>query len=178
MRNQDPLKPMESTEFVAQLATFSGVEQQVRSNDRLDAILEVLGGGGAAGLAQWIGREVRAPGKAAFDGEPVEVGTTPVEGATKAFLVVRNDFDQVVARLPVDPTAESVEWAGTDDMGTPLAHGRYSFAIESFDGETLLGTQAGQVFATVKEVRIADGQQMLVLEDGSRVGLDQVTAVR
>jgi len=178
MRNQDPLKPMESTEFVAQLATFSGVEQQVRSNDRLDAILEVLGGGGAAGLAQWIGREVRAPGKAAFDGAPVEVGTTPVEGATKAFLLVRNDFDQVVARLPVDPAAESVEWTGTDDMGTPLAHGRYSFAVESFDGETPLGTQAGTVFAAVKEVRIADGQQMLVLEEGTRVGLDQVSAVR
>ena len=91
---------------------------------------------------------------------------------------MRNDFDQVVARLPVDPAAESVEWAGTDDMGTPLAHGRYGFAIESFDGETPLGTQAGTVFATVKEVRIADGQQILVLEDGSRIGLDQVTAVR
>jgi flagellar basal-body rod modification protein FlgD len=177
MRNQDPLKPMESTEFVAQLATFSGVEQQVRTNDRLDAMMEVLGGG-AAGLASWIGKEVRAPGKAAFAGEPVEVGMTPVVGADKAWLVVRNDFDQVVARLPVDPAAESAEWAGTDDMGAPVAHGRYGFAIESYEGETLLGTQAGTVFATVKEVRVADGQQILVLEDGSKIGLDQVTALR
>ena len=63
-------------------------------------------------------------------------------------------------------------------MGTPLPHGRYGFAIESFDGETLLDTQAGTVFAAVTEVRVADGQQVLVLEDGSRVTLDQVTAVR
>ena len=117
MKNQDPLKPMESTEFVAQLATFSGVEQQVRANDRLDAIIEVLGGG-AAGLAEWIGREVRAPGKAAFEGEPVEVGFAPVEGADKAWLVVRNDFDQVVARLPVDPAADTV------DMGRHRRHGQ------------------------------------------------------
>ena len=116
MKNQDPLKPMESTEFVAQLATFSGVEQQVRANDRLDAIIEVLGGG-AAGLAEWIGREVRAPGKAAFEGEPVEVGFAPVAGADKAWLVVRNDFDQIVARLPVDPAADTVAWDGTDGMG-------------------------------------------------------------
>ena len=126
---------MESTEFVAQLATFSGVEQQVRANDRLDAIIEVLGGG-AAGLAEWIGREVRAPGKAAFEGEPVEVGFAPVAGADKAWLVVRNDFDQVVARLPVDPAADTAAWDGTDGMGTPLPHGRYGFAIESFEGET------------------------------------------
>ena len=38
LRNQDPLKPMESTEFVAQLASFSAVEQQVRTNDRLDEL--------------------------------------------------------------------------------------------------------------------------------------------
>jgi len=177
MRNQDPLKPMESTEFVAQLATFSGVEQQVRANDRLDAIIEVLGGG-AAGLAEWIGREVRAPGKAAFDGEPVEVGTAPVAGATKAWLVVRNDFDQVVARLPVDPAADTVEWDGSDGMGNAQPHGSYSFAIESFDGEALVDTQAGTVYATVTEVRVADGDPVLVLEDGSRVTLDQVTAVR
>ena len=131
MRNQDPLKPMESTEFVAQLATFSGVEQQVRANDRLDDIIEVLGGG-AAGLAEWIGREVRAPGKAAFEGEPVEVGFAPVAGADKAWLVVRNDFDQIVARLPIDPAADTAAWDGTDGMGTPLPHGRYGFAIESF----------------------------------------------
>jgi flagellar basal-body rod modification protein FlgD len=177
MRNQDPLKPMESTEFVAQLATFSGVEQQVRANDRLDAIRELLGGG-AAGLAAWIGREVRAPGKADFAGEPVEVGTTPVQGADKAWLVVRNDFDQIVARLPVDPAAETVEWTGTDAMGTALPHGRYGFAIEAFDGETLLGTRTGTVFSTVKEVRVADGQQLLVLADGSQIGLDQVTGLR
>ena len=177
MKNQDPLKPMESTEFVAQLATFSGVEQQVRANDRLDDIIEVLGGG-AAGLAEWIGREVRAPGKAAFEGEPVEVGFAPVAGADKAWLVVRNDFDQIVARLPIDPAADTAAWDGTDGMGTALPHGRYGFAIETYEGETLLDTQAGTVFAPVTEVRVADGQQVLVLEDGSRVTLDQVTAVR
>jgi len=178
MRNQDPLKPMESTEFVAQLATFSGVEQQVRSNDRLDAILEALGGGGTAGLAQWIGREVRAPGKADFAGDPVEVGAVDRRGADKAWLVVRNDFDQVVARLPVDPAVETVEWAGIDDLGTALPHGRYGFAIESYEGDALLDTRPGTVFSTVQEIRVADGQQVLVLDDGSRVTLDQVTAVR
>jgi flagellar basal-body rod modification protein FlgD len=52
---------MESTEFVAQLASFSGVEQQIRANDRLDSILGVRAGGAAVGLAAWSGREVRVP---------------------------------------------------------------------------------------------------------------------
>lgn len=36
MKNQDPTKPMDSTEFVSQLASFSAVEQQTQTNAKLD----------------------------------------------------------------------------------------------------------------------------------------------
>lgn len=39
MQNQDPTKPMESTEYVAQLASFSGVEQSIQTNEKLDRLL-------------------------------------------------------------------------------------------------------------------------------------------
>lgn len=39
LENQDPLKPMESTEYVAQLATFSQVEQTIKTNENLDSLL-------------------------------------------------------------------------------------------------------------------------------------------
>jgi flagellar basal-body rod modification protein FlgD len=39
MKNQDPTDPMKSTEYMAQLATFSQVEQAVKSNEKLDALL-------------------------------------------------------------------------------------------------------------------------------------------
>lgn len=39
MQNQDPTKPMESTEYVAQLASFSNVEQSIQINDKLDQLL-------------------------------------------------------------------------------------------------------------------------------------------
>ncbi|MGN6470353.1 MAG: flagellar hook assembly protein FlgD [Rhizobiaceae bacterium] len=40
MKNQDPTKPMDSTEYVAQLATFSQVEQSVQTNSKLDELLQ------------------------------------------------------------------------------------------------------------------------------------------
>ncbi|EFL89478.1 flagellar hook assembly protein FlgD [Ahrensia sp. R2A130] len=57
LENQDPTKPMESSEFVAQLATFSGVEQSIQTNTKLDALLagNVLGQAGTM-----IGRTVTA----------------------------------------------------------------------------------------------------------------------
>ncbi|WP_336069320.1 flagellar hook assembly protein FlgD [Nitratireductor rhodophyticola] len=55
MKNQDPTSPMESTDYVAQLATFSQVEQSVQANAKLDQILQ------ASALAQagsLVGREI------------------------------------------------------------------------------------------------------------------------
>jgi flagellar basal-body rod modification protein FlgD len=40
MKNQDPTQPMDSTQYVAQLATFSQVEQTMQSNTKLDQILQ------------------------------------------------------------------------------------------------------------------------------------------
>ncbi|MGX5839716.1 flagellar hook assembly protein FlgD [Mesorhizobium sp. ArgA1] len=40
MKNQDPTKPMDSTQYVAQLATFSQVEQSVQTNTKLEQIMQ------------------------------------------------------------------------------------------------------------------------------------------
>lgn len=177
MQNQDPLQPMDSTEFVAQLASFSAVEQQIRTNDQLESILGAVSTGNAT-LAQWIGHEVQAPVSASFDGSPVEVGVTAAEGADKTVLVVKNDFGTEVARKEVDAKSGTVTWDGTTTAGTTAADGQYSFSLASYEGDTLLGTEAGKVFAKVQEVRIVDGAPMLVLAGGSQVAVDDVSAVK
>jgi flagellar basal-body rod modification protein FlgD len=40
MKNQDPTEPMDSTEYVAQLATFSNVEQSIQTNSSLNELLK------------------------------------------------------------------------------------------------------------------------------------------
>lgn len=179
MKNQDPLQPMDSTAFVAQLASFSSVEQQIGSNTRLDKILNSLDGSGAQSLAGWIGREVRAPTSAAFSGKPIDVGVSPVDSATKAVLVVKNDFGREVSRSAVSPTATDVSWNGTDSNGNAVANGQYSFSLESYNGDTLLSTQTGQVFGKVTEARKnSDGDTVLVLDGGAEVKPSDITAVR
>lgn len=42
MRHQDPLEPLDSTQFVAQLAAFSSVEQQITTNEKLDNLYDFL----------------------------------------------------------------------------------------------------------------------------------------
>jgi len=57
MKNQDPTSPMESTDYVAQLATFSQVEQSVQINSKLDGILQASTFAQAGDL---IGREIES----------------------------------------------------------------------------------------------------------------------
>lgn len=40
MKNQDPTKPMDSTEYIAQLASFSNVEQSISANKKLDNLIQ------------------------------------------------------------------------------------------------------------------------------------------
>ncbi len=55
MKNQDPTQPMESTEYIAQLAAFSNVEQAVQTNAKLNSLMAALSLSQADGV---IGRTV------------------------------------------------------------------------------------------------------------------------
>ena len=57
MKNQDPTSPMESTDYIAQLASFSQVEQSVQINSKLDQILQASSFAQAGSL---IGREIES----------------------------------------------------------------------------------------------------------------------
>ena len=58
MQNQDPLKPIDSADYAVQLATFSGVEQQVRTNQLLADMQGKFQQLGMSEMASWIGKEV------------------------------------------------------------------------------------------------------------------------
>ncbi len=55
MKNQDPTEPMDGTQYMAQLASFSNVEQAIRTNDKLDEVLTAVAVGQANGM---MGRQV------------------------------------------------------------------------------------------------------------------------
>jgi flagellar basal-body rod modification protein FlgD len=173
MRNQDPLKPLDSTQFIAQLASFSSVEQQVNTNKNLEAIQTLLTGG-AAGLAGWLGAEAQATMAAQWSGDPIEIETDPIADATRASLVVRDATGAAVHRATVDPTAQSLTWSG--EGGTE--GGLYRFELERWKGDDLLGSAAARVYAAVREVRVENGSPVLVFPGGVRVSETDVTALR
>lgn len=60
LKNQDPLSPVDSNQFTAQLTQMAGVEQQLLTNELLKSLVSAQGGGGLAGAANYIGKDATA----------------------------------------------------------------------------------------------------------------------
>ena len=176
MQNQDPLNPMEASDFAVQLATFSGVEQAVRTNQLLESLLAQSGLGELAGL---VGLAVRAPGPAQFDGSGIALTLPRTDSGDSARLIVRDALGQVVDTTQVPMSGGNHVWRGLGPDGMPLPNGSYSFEVAGFLGDQPTGVTApAETHAEVIEARRDPAGTRLLLADGRDVALDSVTALR
>lgn len=177
-RYQDPLEPIDSTEYAAQLAQFSMVEQQVQSNDLLRALASQIGGSTMAQLSGWIGMEARTTAAVPFSGTPITVHPTPAPRADQAFLIVRDNAGTEVQRLAIDTSGDPIEWAGVRQDGSAFPDGQYRFEVESIiAGETQPATPA-QSYVRITESRIEGNETLLVLSGGTTIAASSVTGLR
>lgn len=177
-RHQDPLKPIDSTEYAAQLAQFSMVEQQVQTNDTLTALVSQIGLSNMASIAGWVGMDARAVTPVIFDGAPITVSPNPAASADSAFLVVSDLTGAVVQRLEIPVGTEPLQWAGVDAEGSPLTKGSYQFTVESRKGDEVILSEAAEITGRIIEAQIRGGAVFLVLEGGQTILSTAVTGLR
>ena len=177
MQNQDPLNPIESSDYAVQLATFSGVEQQVRTNQLLADLANQMGSSGLSQLAGWIGMEARAPVSAQFNGSALTVWPKHDSTADRAELVVRDSVGAEVARQPLALGTESLSWDGKGADGATLPAGRYRFEVQGFRDDAVLDTIPAEVYVPVIEARIEDGRSVLVVQGDQVIGTDEISAL-
>ena len=175
---QDPLEPIDSSEYAAQLAQFSMVEQQVLSNDLLAALTAQLGSGNMAQMANWIGMEARTTAPVQFDGSPITITPNPAAASDEVFLVVYDSDGQEVQRNAISVSAEPLQWAGVSGDGTPFKNGLYSFEIESRSNGELLLADPTETYARITEARTQAGETVLILEGGAAVFATDVSGLR
>lgn len=176
---QDPLEPMDSSDYTAQLAQFSSVEQQVLTNDTLSSMLSQLALTNMSQLTGWVGREVRAQAAAHFDGEnPITVSPNPALLADEVQLVIYDEDETELGRIELPVSAEPYTWDGTDGEGNQLGAGNYTFVVESYSKDEVVLSEVAEVYGRVKETQNIDGQVALILESGTAILATSVTALR
>lgn len=137
--NQDPLEPVDSTQFVEQLATFSGLEQQVASNTHLEQIVGLLQNTLSGQGNNLLGKTATASSISAsgsFEALPITA-----EGVSVGQLVVKNSSGQEVYR---GINATEWSWDGTNTDGNAVPEGTYTFSIED-NGNSFQGVINGEV---------------------------------
>lgn len=178
MQNQDPLNPVESSDFAAQLATFSSVEQQVLTNDLLTSIKARLSDSDFASMANWVGMEVRSLNPVYVDRGSVTVPFEQLMGGDRTEFFVLDQDGAEIYRAGVSPGQTSVVWDGISGSGERVNPGLYSIHAESFESGESLGQKRLETYGLIKEAQIAADGLRLVLEGGVEIAPDDVTALR
>lgn len=182
LRNQDPLSPMDSTQFTQQLVQMTGVEQQLLTNDLLEKLVSNTGTGVSTAVSL-IGKEVRAASdQAALKDKKAEWTYTLDRDASDVKLEVLDSKGRVVTTIA--PAAKdnkagehTFTWNGKNAAGSDSANGVYSLRITAKDSQGSAVTSATYVDGLVTGVEQADGKTMISV-NGVQISWDTITSIR
>jgi flagellar basal-body rod modification protein FlgD len=144
LANQNPLEPMENTEFVSQLAQFSTLELQQNMASAMELMALTQTAATNSQMVNLIGKRVIVPGNGfTVDGEkPVELQFDLDGDAVPAQLIIKDANGQSVRTIDLTQFKEGTnefEFDGKDNNGDFLEPGKYSYEIITQDGELVEG---------------------------------------
>ena len=182
LKNQDPLDPLKSEQFVQQLVQFSSVEQQIASNESLEALLALQQSDAQLTSLQFIGKDatVNTTYTLLENGEAKWEYGLPQE-AQSVELLITDETGKQVRRLDGD-TSEGVHeavWDGKDEAGNTLPPGVYQLEVVAKDADDVIMDYAVRVTHRVTGVEMNGGQAQVSFANGELVlPASLVTSVR
>jgi len=180
LKNQDPMNPADATEFTAQLAQFSSLEQLFNINSSLEEMGSSTAEMQRLSALSMIGTEVVSKGSEfTLKGESVKLGYNMDEAAEQGVLYIRDSAGNTVAAKPLAEMSEGqhmLEWDGMGDSGNQLPEGKYSVAISAFNGEDPVAAHP-LVQSRVIGVDMVDGTDTIVTDSGE-FKLAEIESVR
>ena len=181
LQNQDPTSPMDADQFTQQLVQFSGVEQQIKSNNTLSELATLMKADQLSQSVSYLGAEVEAEGDVFRLGEDgvAKVHYDIESPAQSVVLKITDELGRVVALKSGDTSAgrHSLTWDGFGDDGVQRADGSFKIEVLAEDalGEAIAtSTMVGGVVDGVE----LKGAETLLSVDGVLMPLQNISAIR
>jgi flagellar basal-body rod modification protein FlgD len=175
LKNQDPMKPLDPSQYVGQLAQFSQVSGLADMNKQITSLTESLRGNQVLGGASLIGRTVIAPGNSIYlpevDGEtprgPQGLINVPA-GASSVQLVVKDSSGATVNTVALENKkgVQAFTWDGTTSTGSAAPAGGYKIEVVAKVGNENVSLHTS-VAAHVSSVALDPSSGALVLDTDS-----------
>lgn len=181
LKNQDPLNPMDGTQFTSQMAQFSQLEQQQKSNAYLEELLAQRDYGQQALASSYLGKEVLGPGDMLIKDESTEgFGYTISETAKTVDIEIVDENGSVVRTITGDGTVGShiAGWDGKDDSGADVADGVFTLRVKAYDADGNSVDSQALTFGKVASVLNDSTSSYVLLADDRQIAVQDILAVK
>lgn len=167
LKNQDPLKPTDNTEFVSQLAQFSQLEQTAKQAQLLQKSLDAQTASLQFTLLPMVGRRVSIDRPLVqLENGQASLTYALEKSAARAQITILDQSRQVVRTLDytgLQAGLNRAQWDGKDSKGAVMPPGVYEYAVSTVDHEGASVVAKGRAQLTVTGVRMEDGQPKLAV---------------
>ena len=182
LSHQDPLQPMQGTEFVTQLAQFSALEQAMAQSKKMDVVSTQLSGISANEATTLVGKQVTVRGKAiAFDGTTATGSSVTLGGpAAKVSVVVRDANGKAVRTLELGAKPKGalpIAWDGKNDAGQTVPPGSYTLSVSATGADGAPVTTSQDTTGLVTRISFEKGYPELVLDSGATAPISDLVSV-
>jgi len=171
LQNQDPLSPMDSTAFTQQLVQFSGVEQQIRTNQTLEGLVTQYQAASAGAALSYLGKDaiIEADDTYLAGGQANWAYNLP-EAADNITLNVKDAHGRVVySTNGVKATGDHLfSWDGTTTSGATAPNGVYTLEVDAHNAAGTSINSTTTVRETIMGVDFTGSSPTVMTPSGSR----------
>ena len=181
LQNQDPLDPLDATEFTSQLVQFASVEQQIFQNSNLEKLLNLQETNQISQMVDFIGKRVEYVGQElSLEKGNAEFSYVMPLSVVDANINISNSAGQNVFFAKGDATAgkHTVVWDGVDKNGNQQSDGKYSVLVSGTDPQGNLVTIEHLMVGSVSGAGVDESQVKLFIGDNITIDQDTVISVR
>jgi flagellar basal-body rod modification protein FlgD len=170
LQNQDPLNPADATQFTAQLATFSSLEQLQNINTTLGDVSTSQTVLTNSQAVDYIGKQIQAIGDHVYmnDGQADPIVFDVADDAAGVYVKIYNQYGEYVQDLELGPMSagqHSVQWDGLDQSGQTASDGSYQYEVAAMDADGNTVSVTSFTKGTVSGVYYKNGIAYLVTAD-------------
>lgn len=179
LKNQNPLDPLDTNQFTQQLVQFTGVEQQLKTNEFLEAMMTATQNSTNSEAVSYVGKVVTASGNKS---ELIDGSATWHFAVDKSATITATVRDlagnTVFTKQGQVPQGESIfKWDGISNDGNRKADGTYYVTIEARDADGRLIDVATEMTGEVTGVDFTGTEPVLIVGN-ARVNMSGVMSVR
>jgi flagellar basal-body rod modification protein FlgD len=163
LKNQDPLRPMDTNQFTQQLVQFAQVEQQIKSNDQLSTLISLDQTAQSTAALAYVGATVVVDGSTTQVANGRGTWTFNASKPSTATITITDSTGQTAytGSFAVNPGAQNFTWDGRGNDGRLWPDGSYTLTATAVDANSQPVDISTQVQAVVDSVDLTQNPPVL-----------------